>query len=312
MPTATADVAPPSRRPGAVAGPGAGENWSGGWKGRDRRSCFSTAGPDSPYGYLDPLAAEPRRRPTGSPRSSNGAWPRRPSKDRSPSDQAVADVSAVLDALGWDRAFVVGHSWGGHLLFHLAPARVPGRLPRCPGRRPPRRAWLTGGWPPWRELAWRPPARGRPESGHWVGHGRAAAGAAGTDEEFVDGLRLFVAGLRRRSVVDAPALPATSRTSVAAFAGLFGWPSMWPDCPGRRRACRHGRSPPLGLVAGARSPVPVDQAAAATAAVIRGAWLEVMAGAGHLPWYERPGSVRAALDRLVAESEPSGGVGDDR
>src|SRR3954449_1149550 len=33
---------------------------------------------------------------------------------------AVADVVAVLDALGWERAWVVGHSWGGHLLLHLA------------------------------------------------------------------------------------------------------------------------------------------------------------------------------------------------
>ena len=35
--------------------------------------------------------------------------------------QEQADVSAVLD-LGWDRAWVVGHSWGGHLLLHLAAA----------------------------------------------------------------------------------------------------------------------------------------------------------------------------------------------
>ena len=41
-------------------------------------------------------------------------------------------------------------------------------------------------------------------------------------------------------------------------------------------------------------------ASAATAAVIPGAWLEVVAGAGHFPWIEKPGSVKAALDRLVA------------
>ena len=35
-------------------------------------------------------------------------------------DQAVADVAAVLDHLGWDQAYVVGHSWGGHLAFHVA------------------------------------------------------------------------------------------------------------------------------------------------------------------------------------------------
>ncbi len=34
----------------------------------------------------------------------------------------VADARRVLDALGWDRAVVVGHSWGGHLALHVAAA----------------------------------------------------------------------------------------------------------------------------------------------------------------------------------------------
>ena len=39
----------------------------------------------------------------------------------------VADAVAVMDALGWDKAWVIGHSWGGHLAMHLAVAR-PDRL----------------------------------------------------------------------------------------------------------------------------------------------------------------------------------------
>ena len=39
----------------------------------------------------------------------------------------VADTVAVLDALGWDRAWLVGHSWGGHLAMHVAVAH-PQRL----------------------------------------------------------------------------------------------------------------------------------------------------------------------------------------
>src|SRR6185503_6706473 len=39
----------------------------------------------------------------------------------------VADAVGVLDALGWDRAWVIGHSWGGHLAMHLAVAQ-PERL----------------------------------------------------------------------------------------------------------------------------------------------------------------------------------------
>src|SRR6188508_1779993 len=34
----------------------------------------------------------------------------------------VADMIAVLDHLGWDRAWLIGHSWGGHLGMHIAVA----------------------------------------------------------------------------------------------------------------------------------------------------------------------------------------------
>ncbi len=56
---------------------------------------------------------------------------------------------------------------------------------------------------------------------------------------------------------------------------------------------------PVGILAGARSPMPVDQAAA-TSARIPGAWLEVAEGAGHFVWYESPGSVGAAVERLTS------------
>src|SRR4029078_12446346 len=32
----------------------------------------------------------------------------------------VEDARRVLDALGWEKAYVVGHSWGGHLALHVA------------------------------------------------------------------------------------------------------------------------------------------------------------------------------------------------
>jgi pimeloyl-ACP methyl ester carboxylesterase len=41
--------------------------------------------------------------------------------------QHVADAIAILDASGADRAYVIGHSWGGHLAMHLA-VRHPGRV----------------------------------------------------------------------------------------------------------------------------------------------------------------------------------------
>jgi len=39
----------------------------------------------------------------------------------------VEDAAAVLDALGWDRAMIIGHSWGGHLAMHFAVSK-PERL----------------------------------------------------------------------------------------------------------------------------------------------------------------------------------------
>ena len=39
----------------------------------------------------------------------------------------VDDARRVLDALGWDKAYVVGHSWGGHLALHIAEA-MPDRV----------------------------------------------------------------------------------------------------------------------------------------------------------------------------------------
>ena len=47
-----------------------------------------------------------------------------PSSTSCPVDvaQEVDDVRRVLDHLEWPRAWVVGHSWGGHLLFHFAVA----------------------------------------------------------------------------------------------------------------------------------------------------------------------------------------------
>lgn len=41
--------------------------------------------------------------------------------------EAVGDIAAVLDGLDWDTAYLMGHSWGGHLVFHAA-VDIPERL----------------------------------------------------------------------------------------------------------------------------------------------------------------------------------------
>ena len=75
-------------------------------------------GPGLPSTYLRPLVDELAEsyevatyQQRGLPPSTAGA----PYDVRT----QVADVVAVLDGLGWERAVVAGHSWGGHLLLHL-------------------------------------------------------------------------------------------------------------------------------------------------------------------------------------------------
>ena len=42
--------------------------------------------------------------------------------------QAIDDVVAVLDGLEWERAFVLGHSWGGHLTLRVAAELAKGKV----------------------------------------------------------------------------------------------------------------------------------------------------------------------------------------
>jgi proline iminopeptidase len=56
-----------------------------------------------------------------------------PSLETGPHDVEtnVADAIAVLDALGIERAWLIGHSWGGHLAMHIAvaaPQRILGLI----------------------------------------------------------------------------------------------------------------------------------------------------------------------------------------
>src|SRR5689334_21844160 len=87
-------------------------------------------GPGLAYGYLDGLAEEIGDGYRVAAFQQRGLAP---STTDGPFDvaTAVADVGVVLDALRWERAWIVGHSWGGHLLLHVAvatPERMLGGL----------------------------------------------------------------------------------------------------------------------------------------------------------------------------------------
>src|SRR5262249_37879107 len=61
-----------------------------------------------------------------------------------------------------------------------------------------------------------------------------------------------------------------------------------------------GAALPALFVHGELSPLPV-RTSTATAALIRGAQLEVVPGAGHFPWVERPGAVRDAIAAFLEQ-----------
>ncbi len=93
----------------------------GGWvAGSGPPVLLLHGGPGLGFEYLDPMAEEvltgPYRVASFQQRGLT------PSTVEGPFTlaQAVADVEAVLDHLGWSRVLLVGHSWGGHLALHVA------------------------------------------------------------------------------------------------------------------------------------------------------------------------------------------------
>jgi pimeloyl-ACP methyl ester carboxylesterase len=206
-------------------------------------------------------------------------------------DQAVADVVAVLDALEWERAHVVGHSWGGHLALHCA-ARIPERLLGALAVDPLGGVGDGGMAAFTEELAARVPEADRERAQALEA---AVTSGTGGETEAVENLRLLWPGYFAEPS-NAPEMPALCM-SLAAYAGTMD--SVVQELPGLEAALPTIRVP-VGVLVGERSPIPMSEAGLLTADRIPGAWVQVLPNAGHFPWIETPGSVRAAVDRLAA------------
>jgi pimeloyl-ACP methyl ester carboxylesterase len=204
-------------------------------------------------------------------------------------DTHLADVRGVLDALGWPTAYVVGHSWGGHLALHVAVALsdcVAGVLCLDP----------LGGVGDGGEALFEAEMFARlPEDRRQRAQEideRAMAGEGGEDDG-MEGLRLVWPAYFAEWDA-APPMPDYSM-SVAAYSG--GFESLKARLP-ELEASLPTVTVPVEIVAGAASPMPAQESAVQTVARIPGAWVEVVEGAGHDPWLERPGCVCSALGRL--------------
>lgn len=214
-----------------------------------------------------------------------------PSTARAPYDVAVqaADAVAVLDGLGWQRAVIVGHSWGGHLLLHVM-IRSPERLvAACVVD--PLGGVGDGGMQEFDAEMYR---RTPPEDSARVREldEREEAGLA-TEQETEESLRLmWPAYFPNRE--SAPAYQHIEMSNEA-FAQTFE--SLQAELPRLEEQLRQCSVPTL-FVHGELSPMPLS-ASTDAAAALQAADVEVVTGAGHFVWVEHPGCVAAAVHRLL-------------
>ena len=202
----------------------------------------------------------------------------------------VDDSRRVLDALGWDTAYVVGHSWGGHLALHVA-AALPDRL-RGVLAVDPLGSVGDGRWPEFDEEIFRRTPEAIRERAREIDE-RATAGDA-DDDLALEGMRLVWPAY----FADPEAAPPMPELQIATERAAQMVPSIQAELPALETRLPQIRVQ-VGFVHGSRSPMPL---AASTDAAERipGAWVDVVDGAGHFVWVEAPGAVQAALRRLTA------------
>jgi pimeloyl-ACP methyl ester carboxylesterase len=205
-------------------------------------------------------------------------------------EQHVADAIAVLDAAGVERAYVIGHSWGGHFAMHLAARhqdRLLGLVAVDPlgavpdGGESDLTRILTERMSP--ELAARAQELER----------RAKAGEA-TIEDAAQGLALIWPGYFA-APDKAPPMPAL-RLSPECFAGTFDSIHSHFERRTLERSLPSLTIPAV-FVLGAESPIP-PRHGVASAALVPGARHIIEDDCGHYLWLEHPGAVRRALETI--------------
>ncbi len=247
-------------------------------------------GPGMDAAYMDPAAEELAASYRAVPYQQRGLAP---STVEGPFTiaQALADIEAVLDHFGWERVYVVGHSWGGHLAFHAAvslPHRLLGVLSVDPlGAVGDGAAQAFG-----EAMMARLPDEVRDRVRDI--DEREMRGEA-TEAETVENWELLWPSYFADPANAPP--PPKMVMSMAAHAGL--WADLNAALPGLEAALP-SITVPLGVVVGAQSPMPPDQAGLASAERVPGAWGWSVPGAGHFVWHESPGCLLAAMDRLTA------------
>jgi proline iminopeptidase len=244
--------------------------------------------------HLDELADELRRARLSTVRFQQRGVA--PSTLAGPFDvtRHVADAIAVLDVAGIERAWLIGHSWGGYLALQIAsrhPQRALGVLAiGTLGAVGDGGAEALGP-----NLLARVSEEARAE--YATIEAREDAGTA-TDAESLRGIELLWPAYFA-DPASAPPPPDDLAVSLACNQQTAA--SIAPDAE-RLATSLAGCMVPTVFVHGDRDPIDPDASARATAAVMPNAQVVTVPGVGHFPWLERPGCVADALIDLVALS----------
>jgi pimeloyl-ACP methyl ester carboxylesterase len=262
-----------------------------GWvAGEGPRVLAVHGGPGMNYDYLDDAVQELAARYRVATFQQRGLAPSTEHGEFTVAE-AVADIAAVLDGLGWDTAYLMGHSWGGHLVFHAA-AAIPGRLSGVLSVDPLGAVGDGGAEAFGAEMLARVPEADR-ERARALDE-KDTAGESTPDEE-LEAFSLFWPSYFA-DPAGAPSMPHVEFCQPASQ-------GLWADLATRLPELESSLpsiTVPFGVVVGQLSPMP-PSAGTDSAARIPGAWSQVEPGAGHFVWHEAPGCLLAAMDRLVAQ-----------
>lgn len=246
-------------------------------------------GPGLGYEYMDPVVEELRSDFRVATFQQRGL---EPSTLEGPFTiaQAIDDIVSLLDTLGWERALVVGHSWGAHLALRFT-AVHPDRLLGTLAIEPIGVVGDGGEGAFEAELAARVPVDRRERLDELTA--REEAGEL-TAEESLEAMAILWP-FYFADPDGAPPMPA-QRFSNEAFAALDAEMDADTDRVAAALAATTVRS---CMLVGGGSPIPWGQAARPTADLSPYASLTVVPGAGHFVWFEAPGRVRAAAVDLL-------------
>jgi len=200
-------------------------------------------------------------------------------------EQHMADALSVLDAFGIERAWAVGHSWGGHLALHLLvahPDRLLGAVPID----------TLGAFPD--VFAEIDEARNRRLSEDEVAEldGIEARRRAGTVTE-AELVRRFELVWPSYFHEQSLALPSPTRVGAEASVGTNRSLAEHFE-HGKLREGLPQSTLPVLFVHGELSVLPLSSTER-TAELVPGSEVVIVPGVGHFPWIEAPGSVRDAV-----------------